>query len=191
MPASTPNLTELFERMRTGDGDAANVAVVAVYSELRRLAGRYMRHEHAGHTLQATALVNEAYLRLMHGPQSVKNRRHFFALAAQAMRRVLVDHARRKGSAKRGGRAQPVTLDMDPGVPGQSIDVLALDEALSKLATVAPRAVRVVELRFFGGHTDAEVCDITGENLATVRREWQFARSWLKTQLGGGPVAAR
>lgn len=170
--------------MRAGDAVAANMAMREVYTELRRLASSYMRRERSQHTLQPTALVNEAYLRLVNGPDAISNRKHFFALAAQAMRRVLVDHARQKRSLKRGGGAVQVTLDAVPGLPARSLDVIALDEALSDLATLDPRAVTIVELRFFAGHTDKEVCELTGENLATVRREWEFARSWLRSRLG-------
>jgi len=178
-----PDLTVMFARMRNGDEDVVGSVVAVLYKELRRLAARQLRREAKQHTLQPTALVNEAYLRLMHGPDVINDRQHFFALAAQAMRRVLVDHARQKRSQKRGGGAERVTLELVPGVEAYDVDMLALDEALSTLQTHDPRAVRVVELRFFGGHTDKEVCEILGENLSTVRRDWEFARSWLKARL--------
>ncbi|MES1254021.1 MAG: sigma-70 family RNA polymerase sigma factor [Acidobacteriota bacterium] len=175
-------MTALFARMRHGDGEAVNGVMSALYGELRRLAARHMRGEARQHTLQPTALVNEAYLRLMHGPDTVHNRQHFLALAALAMRRVLVDHARQKRSRKRGGGLERVTLEFVPGGEPYNVDVLALDEALTALAKLDERASRVVELRFFGGHTDKEVCEILGEKLPTVRRDWVFARSWLKTR---------
>ena len=148
-----------------------------------------MRGETRQHTLQPTALVNEAYLRLMRGPAVINDRHHFFALAATAMRRVLVDHARQKYAGKRGGGIDRVTLDLAPGLEPFDVDVLALDEALTALSKLDPRAAQVVELRFFGGHTDKEVCEILGENLPAIRRDWTFARSWLKTHLAAGGTA--
>jgi RNA polymerase sigma factor (TIGR02999 family) len=180
------NLTSLFARMRHGDAEAVNGVIDALYAELRRLAARQIRREPRGHTLQPTALVNEAYLRLMRGRVAVNDRQHFLALAAQAMRRALVDHARQKRARKRGGGLERVTLDVVPGAGATAVDVLALDEALAELSTLNPRASRVVELRFFGGYTDREVCEILGENLPTVRREWVLARSWLKARLHSG-----
>jgi len=187
MSGGGPDLTALFARMRGGDVDAVNGVMSALYAELHRLAARQMRGEARQHTLQPTALVNEAYLRLMRGPDVVHDRQHFFALAAQAMRRVLVDHARQKRSHKRGGGLERVTLEIVPGGAPYNLDVLALDEALTELSKLDERASRVVELRFFGGHTDKEVCEILGEKLPTIRRDWVFARSWLKTRFQ--PVA--
>lgn len=184
MPSDdAPNLTVLFVRHRAGDGDAMGEIMSVLYDELRALAGRRMRAEAQRHTLQPTALVNEAYLRLMSGPDVINNRQHFFALAATTMRRVLVDYARQRRAEKRGGDRERVTLELVPGGEAFDIDVLALDEALTGLAVHAPRAARVVELRFFGGHTDKEVCEILGENLPRIRRDWTFARSWLKVHL--------
>jgi RNA polymerase sigma-70 factor (ECF subfamily) len=189
MSGGGSDLTALFARMRGGDQDAVNSVMSVLYDELHRLASRQMRGEARQHTLQPTALLNEAYLRLVHGPDVVHDRQHFFALAAQAMRRVLVDHARQKRSHKRGGGLERVTLEIVPGADPFNVDVLALDEALTELAKLDQRASRVVELRFFGGHTDKEVCEILGENLATVRRDWVWARSWLKTRfLPAAPV---
>jgi len=187
MSGSGADLTVLFARMRHGDAEAANAVMGALYTELHHIAARHMRGEAPQHTLQPTALVNEAYLRLMHGPDTVHDRQHFLALAAQAMRRVLVDHARQKRARKRGGGLERVTLEIVPGKAPYNVDVLALDEALVALSQVDQRASRVVELRFFGGHTDREVCEILGEKLPTVRRDWVFARSWLKTRFQ--PVA--
>lgn len=191
MSPADPDLSQIFARMRDGSADPAAVgsAVSALYSELRRLAARHLRQEGRDHTLQPTALVNEAYLRLVRGPDVVNDRRHFFALAAQAMRRVLVDYARQRRSQKRGGAAERVTLQLVPGVEAYDVDMIALDEALSALQILDARAARVVELRFFGGHTDKEVCEIIGENLSAVRRDWDFARSWLKARLDS-PLAS-
>jgi RNA polymerase sigma factor (TIGR02999 family) len=172
--------------MREGDSAAREQVAAAFYDELRRLARRRMQSEDRSHTLQPTALVNEAYLRLLSGPVAINDRTHFFAIAAQTMRRVLVDHARQKRAEKRGGRAVRVTLQHLEALPAAGVDVLALEEALSQLAVLDPRAAKVVELRFFGGHTDSEVCEILGENLARVRRDWVFARGWLRARLGGG-----
>jgi len=178
------DVTALLARARQGDGAAADLALGALYTELHRLAAFYMRGEKADHTLQPTALVNEAYLRLVR-VDSVNDRRHFIALAAQAMRRVLVDHARGKRRDKRGAGAVRVTIDAAiAGTEAMDVDVLALDEALTALAGLDERAARVVELRFFCGYTDSEVCQLLGTNLTAVRRDWDFARSWLKHRLG-------
>jgi RNA polymerase sigma factor (TIGR02999 family) len=184
MSGESPDLKTLFARLQQGEPGAVNDVMSVLYTELHRLAARHMRREARQHTLQPTALLNEAYLRLLQGPDVVNDRQHFFALAAQAMRRVLVDHARQKRSHKRGGSFERVTLEVVPGEQAHNIDVLALDEALTALARLDERASRVVELRFFGGHTDKEVCEILGESLATVRRDWVFARSWLRTRFG-------
>jgi RNA polymerase sigma factor (TIGR02999 family) len=182
-----PDLTALFARLRRGDSEAMSGIMEALYSELRSLAARRMRNETPQHTLQPTALVNEAYLRLMRGPSVITDRHHFFALAARAMRNILCDHAREKHAGKRGGRMDRVTLELAPGLGPVDVDLLALDEALSELSERDPRAAQVVELRFFGGHTDKEVGEILSENIPAVRRHWTFARTWLKTRLK--PVA--
>jgi RNA polymerase sigma-70 factor, ECF subfamily len=181
----SPNidLTGLLAEARGGNQDASDRAIAAVYAELHGLAGAYMRRERVGHTLQPTALVAEAYMRLLSGLGSVNDRKHFFAMAANAMRRVLVDHARAKQSDKRGAGAVRVTLEAVPGLQPVDIDVLALDEALTILALEDARAARVVELRFFCGNTDNEVSDILDLNIASVRRDWVYARSWLKRRL--------
>jgi RNA polymerase sigma-70 factor, ECF subfamily len=184
MSGSPGELATLLALMRNGDADAAERVLDAVYAELRQIARSRMRREQPQHTLQPTALIHEAYLRLLHGPDVVHDRQHFLALAAQAMRRVLVDHARQKRSNKRGGGMERVTLEGVPGSEPYDVNVLALDQALEELATLDPRASRVVELKYFGGYTDKEVCDITGENLPRVRRDWVFARSWLKARFG-------
>jgi RNA polymerase sigma factor (TIGR02999 family) len=187
MSGRAPDLSPLFSRLRNGDNEALGEIVGTLYTEIHAVAVRRMQQERVGHTLQPTALVNEVYLRLMNGPDAIHSRHHFFALAAQAMRRVLVDHARHKQTNKRGGAMNRVTLQLVPGRPTIDVNVLALDEALTTLSQLDPRAARVVELRFFGGYTDKEVCEIVGAKLPTVRRDWTFARSWLKTHLQ--PVA--
>jgi RNA polymerase sigma-70 factor (ECF subfamily) len=175
------NVTALLNRMRNGDREAGDEVAELVYGELHRLASREMRREREGHTLQTTALVHEAYLQLA-GSQSVEiqNRGHFFAVASQQMRRILVDHARSNSAQRRGGGGLKVDLDqVQIGAPGPSIDVLSLDESLRELEQLDPRAAKVVELRYFGGYTDKEVVAALGVSLATVRRDWEFARSWL------------
>ena len=183
MPNHSNDLVTLLARMRAGDAEASERVLNTVYAELHQIAARRMRQESAQHTLQPTALINEAYLRLLHGPEVVHDRQHFLALAAQAMRRILVDHARRKRSNKRGGDRDRVTLDGIEGVAPVDVDVLDVDTALKELTALDARVGRVVELRFFGGYTDQEVCEILDENLARVRRDWVFARTWLKTRL--------
>jgi RNA polymerase sigma-70 factor, ECF subfamily len=179
------DLTALLNRMRGGDREAGDRAVAVVYEELHRIASREMRRERQGHTLQTTALINEAYLRLV-GAESleIQGRGHFFALASQQMRRVLVDHARSAGALRRGGGAFRLDLDqIDVGVGGQDVDVLLLDQSLEQLGRVDARAAQVVELRYFGGYTDKEAAQALGVSLATVRRDWEFARSWLFERL--------
>ncbi len=180
-------LTSLLNRMQQGDRNAAEQAVGMVYGELHRIAANRMAHERPGQVLQATALINEAYMRLMGaGPLPISNRKHFLALASEQMRRILVDHARSEHAGKRGGDAVRVTLD-DKQVGGseQSIDVLSLDEALKQFEQIDPRAAQVVSLRYFGGHTEQEVAEILEVSLITVRRDWEFARSWLYGRLSG------
>jgi RNA polymerase sigma factor (TIGR02999 family) len=184
---TAPPLTLLLNRMRRGDPSAADQAVAVVYQELHRIAVREMRGERPGHTLQATALINEVYLRLIAaGSLEIQNRGHFFAVASQQMRRVLVDHARAENAQRRGGGATLVDLDaLSLGSPQRSIDMLELDEALRELERLEPRAAQIVELRFFGGHTDKEVVETLGVPLSTVRRDWEFARSWLFNRMCG------
>ncbi len=175
--------------MRHGDRDASEKAVDLVYGELHRIAAGQMRREPRGHTLQTTALVHEAYIRLIGSDTEsleIQNRGHFFAVASQQMRRILVDHARASQAQRRGGGAVEVGLDqVQLGSETQSIDVLLLDEALTELERLEPRAARVVELRYFGGYTDKEVVEALGVALATVRRDWEFARSWLFDRMRG------
>ncbi len=159
-----------------------------VYDELRRLAAGYLRRERPGQTLQATALVNEAFVRLsQERPQSFQNRTHFLAIAALSMRQILVQRARAKHAEKRGGGAERITLDESmaggPPVPDEGIDVLALDEALTRLAAFDPQQARMVELRYFGGLTIEETAETLEISPATVKRQWTLARAWLRREL--------
>ncbi|MGC9946066.1 MAG: sigma-70 family RNA polymerase sigma factor [Bryobacteraceae bacterium] len=191
----TGGLTQLLNRMQKGDRAAGEEAAAKIYGELHRIASREMRRERPGHTLQTTALVNEAYMRLAAaGSLEIQSRGHFFAVASQQMRRILVDHARSAGAQRRGGGAMQVDLDaVAIGVEGRSVDLLLLDESLAELEKIEPRAAKVVELRYFGGYTDKEVVEALGVSLATVRRDWEFARSWLFRRMqgtGGGRTPA-
>jgi RNA polymerase sigma-70 factor (ECF subfamily) len=166
-----------------------------VYDELRRLAANYLRQERPGQTLQATALVHEAFLRLSKEKnQPWKNRTHFLAIAALSMRQILVQRARARNAAKRGGGGQRVTLDervippaggVHGGAAHEAVDLVALDDALTRLAELDPEQARVVELRYFGGLTVEETAEATGVSPATVKRQWAMARAWLKLQLEG------
>lgn len=169
-----------------GGNDALAAALPRVYSDLRRLAGHYLNRERADHTLQPTALVHEAYLRLA-GQDRVRwrNRNHFIGVAAQLMRRILVDYARAHHAAKRGGHDTRVPLDEEitPAAAGGSVDLLDLDVALTRLADLDPRQARVVDLRYFGGLSLEETADALEVSPATVKREWQMARAWLHREL--------
>ena len=172
-----------------GDAAAFDSLVPLVHEELHRLARRYMRHERPGQTLQATALVNEAYIRLIEAKQvGWTNRAHFVAIAARMMRRILVDFARSRGNAKRGGGVQRVTLDEAFIVsPQAGDDVVALDEALQKLETIHPRKSHVVELKFFGGLNLDETAEALHISRDTVKRDWRYAKLWLLRELSGAP----
>jgi RNA polymerase sigma factor (TIGR02999 family) len=185
MPPPRENITELLLAWRKGDQAALDALIPLVYDELRRLARRALRRERPGHTLQTTALVNEVYLRLIDSSRvRWQNRAHFFAVSAQLMRRVLVDLARARRRAKRGGQARHVTLEEGLLVgEGLSTDVIALDEALSALSAVDPRASRVVELRFFGGLSVEETGAVLGVSPDTVMRDWKLAKVWLLREL--------
>jgi RNA polymerase sigma factor (TIGR02999 family) len=168
--------------------DAGNVSEILplVYDELRRLARRYMARERPGQSLQATALVHEAYLRLIKGKERPwRNRAHFYAIAANSMRRILVERARARGAAKRGGSRVRVSMNEEIVAGGSSIDLLALDEALSKLAGFDPQLAHIVELRFFGGLSIEETAEAVSTSPATVKRSWSMARAWLKRELSG------
>ena len=180
-------ISELVEQARSGRGPSVEEVVPLVYAELRRIASSYLRRERPGHTLQPTALVNEACLRLLKARElSFEDRAHFLGLAAHSMRQILVEHARGRGAAKRGGSRQRITLDeRQASVEAPAIDLLALDEALDRLATSAPQLGRIVELRFFGGLTNEETAAALGVSEATVKRAWAVARAWLYRELTG------
>ena len=190
MGISPGEVTNLLIELKNGNRDAESRLMPLVYGELRRLAGLYMRGERPGHTLQATALVHEAYLRLVgHEDVDWQNRAHFFGVAANLMRRILVDHARAKQAKKRGGGDQKVSLDqavlVRPEAPEQ---FLALDEALERLAKRDPRQARIVELRYFGGLSEEETAEVLEISVRTVKRDWNVARAWLYQQLNPQPA---
>ena len=179
-PASQ-DITRLLLAWGAGDQAALDELMPLVYSELRKLARGYMRNQPADHTLQTTALVNEAYLRLIDSSRvNWQNRTHFFAISAQLMRRILVDFARRRSSLKRGGEVQKIELDEALVMPLEpKTDLVALDEALKILAEMNPRQSQVVELRYFGGLSEEEIADHLAVSVRTVRRDWSVARAWL------------
>jgi RNA polymerase sigma-70 factor, ECF subfamily len=182
---SAPDVGELLDLIAKGDKEAAQALVPLLYDELHRIASRLMRREAANHTLQPTALVNEAYLRLVQPRDAAwKDRAHFFAVAAIVMRQILVDHARARKADKRGGTA-PLPLELfDPAVSLEDPDrVLAIDAALSQLAAVDQRQCRIVELRVFAGMTVDETAEALDISSRTVKREWQLARAWLYGEL--------
>jgi len=174
-------ITQLLIAWRDGDETALTRLIPLVYEELHRLAHHYMRRERPGHTLQTTALVNEAYIRLVdHKGMRWQNRAHFYAVAAQAMRRILVDHARSRDCAKRGGGANLVELEEAATVvQRQAADLVALDDALSELAALDPRKSQIVEMRYFGGMSVEETAEVLRVSPVTVMREWSTAKAWL------------
>lgn len=182
---SSQSVTGLLERWSQGDQDALEQLMPLVYDELHRLAGAYLRRERRGHTLQPTALVNEAYLRLIDQRTARwHNRAQFFGVAAQLMRRILVDHARAHHAAKRGGSQEDLRLSLArPFGEQPDFDLLALHDALNQLAEIDPEQGRIVELRFFGGLTIEETAEVVGISHATVEREWKMARAWLRREL--------
>ncbi|HEY0546000.1 MAG TPA: sigma-70 family RNA polymerase sigma factor [Pyrinomonadaceae bacterium] len=177
----TQDVTGLLHEWRRGDAAAFDKLLPLVYGEMRRIAHRYMQQERGGHTLQTTALINEAYVRLV-GQQKIewRNRSHFFAVTAQVMRHVLIDHARRLHYAKRGGELRRVTLEeADAMTVERAAELVALDEALQELARLDPRKSRVVELRYFGGLSLEETAEVLEISPMTVRRDWRAAKAWL------------
>jgi RNA polymerase sigma-70 factor, ECF subfamily len=190
-PAPPPDhsISQLLLEVSHGNREAEAALMTQVYGELRRLARKYMRAERVNHTLQPTALVNEAYMRLMADPAtSWQNRAHFFATAAHLMHHILVDHARARKAAKRGGIQHQVTLtEALVSAENKSVDVLALHEALEKLATLDERQARVVEMHFFGGMTFAEIAHVLDASERTVKRDWEMARAWLKLHMSKNP----
>jgi RNA polymerase sigma factor (TIGR02999 family) len=185
MSGRGPELTALLADWRRGDQEAGHQLMTAAYEQLHRLAAHRLRHERSNHTLQATELISELYLKLFSsGPVNWQDRAHFLAVAARQLRRILVDHARMKGARKRGGTQVKVSLTsvqglMQPTGP----DILEIDDALKRLEVLAPRAAAGVELRFFGGLTETEIVAVLGISLATLHRDWKFSRAWLIAQL--------
>ena len=183
-----PDVTRLLREWQAGSGPALERLIPLVYDELHALASRYLSRERRDHTLQTTALVNEAFVKLA-GQRKVdwQSRAHFFGIAAKLMRRILVDHARRDGRVKRGGGAPHLPLDdFDPPAPGAAVDPVdacVLDTALARLEALDPQQGRVVELRFFGGMTIEETAEVMGISPATIKREWAVARAWLYREL--------
>lgn len=189
-PASSAAVTSLLGRIQSGDRTATNDLFPLVYQELRGIAEHFMRNQAPGHTLQPTAVVNEAYMRLV-GPADMgwESRAHFFGAAAQAIRRILTDHARTKHRVKRGGGQRPVELDEQlaiaaggAGAPAE-VDFVSLDAALEKLAALDPDKARVVELRYFAGLTGEQTALAMGVSPSTVARHWEFARAWIKREM--------
>ncbi len=181
------NITHLLKEWSAGDPQALDRLTPLVYEELRHQAARYLRRERRSHTLQTTALIHEAYLRLIDAKDvHWQSRAHFFAIAANLMRRILVDHARRRDADKRGGSRVRVQLDEALAVADEAdVDLLAIDEALDRLAVIDPQQARVVELRFFSGLSVEETAAALGVSPKTVKRDWSVARAWLRREIGG------
>ena len=185
MASSPQEISQLLVAWSQGDQTAAEQLMPLVYGELRRMARRYMAGQPPGHTLQTTALIHEAYLKMM-GQQGKRwqNRAHFFGVAARAMRHILVDYARGRKAVKRGGEARAVSLDEAALVTkGQAAEIVALDEALTRLAHLSPRQSNVVELRYFGGMSVEETAEVLKVSSETVTRDWRMAKSWLLREL--------
>ncbi|HEY0051420.1 MAG TPA: sigma-70 family RNA polymerase sigma factor [Pyrinomonadaceae bacterium] len=179
-------ITQMLKKWSEGNQEVLDKLMPLVYEELRRQASRYLRRERANHTLQTTALIHEAYLKLIDQNQvEWQNRTHFFAIASQAMRRILVDYARERNRDKRGGAAENLPIEEAAFVvsPGKNIDLVALDEALNRLAEFDERQARVVELRYFSGLSIDETADVLGISNVTVRRDWNMAKAWLHQQI--------
>lgn len=182
--APAEEITQLLAAWREGDRDALDRLVPRVYDELRRVADRHLRRERSDHTLQPTALVHEAYLRLTGAERPAwRDRLHFFAVAAQVMRRILVDHARARRAEKRGGGARLLPLDDGAAGAERAVELVALDDALEALAKVDPRKARIIELHYFAGLTVAETAEVLGRSVSTVVLEARLARAWLVSAL--------
>jgi RNA polymerase sigma factor (TIGR02999 family) len=184
MLAGMSEVTRILSAASAGDPRAASELLPLVYEELRKLAAARLAEEKPGQTLQATALVHEAYLKLIGGDQSFDGRRHFFAAAAQSMRQILVDNARRKKCVRHGGALRRVDwLDAEVSAPTDDEQILLLDEALSRLAAIRPQAAELIQLRFFSGMKVEEAAPILGLSTRTARRLWAFARAWLRREM--------
>ena len=185
MTLTSHSVTQMLLDWSEGDREALDKLIPIVYSELRLRAARYLRRERPGHTLQTTALIHETYLRLVDQKDvQWQNRAHFFAIAAQLMRRILVDHARQRDAAKRGGPDLTLTLDDAMAVfAGKDVNLMALDEALTRLAEIDPRQSRVVELRYFSGLSIEETAEVLAVSPATVKLDWSMAKAWLRREM--------
>ena len=186
MAAPAHTVTQMLQEWSdSGNRAALDELMPIVYDELRRQAARYLKHERQGHTLQTTALVHEAYVRLIdQAGVRWQNRAHFFGIAAEMMRRILVDHARKRHAAKRGGDALKLTLSEAVNSSGErDLDLIAVDEALTKLASLDQQQARVIELRFFGGLNVDETAEVLGISERTVKRDWSVAKSWIRREL--------
>jgi RNA polymerase sigma factor (TIGR02999 family) len=183
--ANSPHVTGLLRKWRDGDESAMDQLLPIIHDALHRLAHQYVNRERRGHTLQTTALVNEAYLRLVDQHDvDWENRAHFFAVSAQVMRHILVDYARRRASGKRGGAYKHLTLDSEAIVSAErSAEILALDDALASLEQINPRGCKVVELRYFGGMNNKETAEVLRISETTVERDWRLAKAWLFREL--------
>ncbi len=180
----TQEVTRLLIALSEGQREVTDQLIPLVYAELRRLAGSYLKNEREGHTLQPTALVHEAFLKLVNQDVKWESRSHFFAMAAKLMRRILVDYARAYKAEKRGGDEAKISLEEAfVFARARPAEMIALDEALEKLAEIDPRRSKIVELRFFGGLNNKEIATVLGVHSNTVLRDWNLARAWLKTQL--------
>ena len=187
MASTSHEVTQLLRDWRNGDQSAFDRLLPLVYDELRRLAGHYLRGERRGHTLQSAALVNEAYLHLLGQDIDWQNRAHFLGVAAQAMRRVLVDYARSRNFQKRGGQAEHVEIEAAATIVlDQARELVALDDALQDLEKIDPRKCRVVELRYFGGLSVEETAEVLGVSVPTVTRDWNTAKAWLRRAMSKG-----
>ena len=184
--SSPQPVSALLSQWRAGDQEALEALIPLVYQELRRIAQHHLRQERLDHTLQSTALVHEAYLRLIkQGPAEAANRAHFLAVASQLMRQILVDHARGHRAAKRGGGFKLELNDAMGAQEPKDMDLVALDDALNELAKLDPQQTRIVELRFFGGLSIDETAEVVGISPTTVKREWATARAWLRREIRG------
>ena len=188
MTASSHSVTQLLRDWSDGNRQALDQLIPLVHDELRRQAARYLRRERPGHTLQTSALINEAYIRLVDQREvRWQNRAHFFGIAAQMMRRILVEHARARHRLKRGGSMVALPLDeARAAAEEQGVDVVAIDQALTRLSAIDPQQGRIVELRYFSGLSIEETAEVIGISPATVKRDWRMAKAWLRRELGGG-----
>jgi RNA polymerase sigma factor (TIGR02999 family) len=183
--APSQSVSELLVKWRAGDQEALQVLIPLVYSELRRIAQHHLRQERPDHTLQSTALVHEAYMRLMkQAPSGIENRAHFLAVASRLMRQILVDHARGHRAAKRGGGYKLELTEARSSQPGLNLDLVDLDDALNELALLDAQQARIVELKFFGGLSIEDTAQVIGISRTSVKREWATARAWLRREMG-------